>query len=92
VRTASRWLVIGWLLAALVLLGLDGRLPVFLALAMPASLLALGVRALVRQQRAPLIPDRPAIPERYRMADDLRHPIAEVVAVAEQEAETDDRR
>jgi hypothetical protein len=45
-------LLIGWLLAALLVLGIDGRLPAFLAWALPGSLLALGVDALVRQQRA----------------------------------------
>jgi hypothetical protein len=43
---------VGWLVAAL-LLGMDGRLPEFLAGAVPGSLLVLGVGALVRQQLAP---------------------------------------
>jgi hypothetical protein len=30
--------------------------------------------------------DRPTVPERYRVADDLRQPIVAVVAVAEHEA------
>jgi hypothetical protein len=30
--------------------------------------------------------DRPTVPERYRVADDLRQPIIAVVAVAEHEA------
>lgn len=88
-RTIGRWLVAGWLLAALVLLGGDGRLPVFLAWAAPISLLALAVGGLVRQQCAPSILDRPPRPLRYRVADDLRRPLAEVVAVAEQEATSD---
>jgi hypothetical protein len=50
-RTAGRWLVVGWLLAALVVLGMDGRLPAFLAWATLGSLLVLGADALVRQQR-----------------------------------------
>jgi hypothetical protein len=85
-RTAGRWLVAGWLLAALVLLGIDGRLLVFLAWAGPGSLLALALAALVRQQRAPSILDRPPLPERYRVANDLQQPLSVVVAVAEQEA------
>jgi hypothetical protein len=85
-RAAGRWLLAGWLLAALVLLGMDGRLPVFLAWAAPTSLLVLALGALVRQQLAPSILDRPPLPERYRVADDLQQPLSAVVAVAEQEA------
>jgi hypothetical protein len=85
-RTVGRWLLVGWLLIALALLGRDGRLPEFLAGALSGSLLALGVSALVRQQLAPSRYNRPALPERYRVADDLRQPIAVVVAVAEAEA------
>jgi hypothetical protein len=47
---------------------------------------ALALRALVRQQRAPSILDRPRLPERYRVADDLTQPIAVVVEAAEAEA------
>jgi hypothetical protein len=86
VRTAGRWLVVGWLLAALVVLGMDGRLPAFLAWATLGSLLVLGVDALVRQQLAPSRYNRPSLPERYRAADDLAEPLAVVVAVAEQDA------
>jgi hypothetical protein len=82
---AGSWLLIGWLLAALVLLGMDGRLPEFLAGAASGSLLAIGFGALVRQQLAPSRYNRPPLPERYRVADDLRQPIAAVVAVAEAE-------
>jgi hypothetical protein len=32
--------------------------------------------------------DRPPLPERYWVADDLRRPLDDVVAVAEQEAES----
>jgi hypothetical protein len=39
-------LLAGWLLAALLLLGMDGRLPVFLAWVLPGSLLVLGVGSL----------------------------------------------
>jgi hypothetical protein len=80
------WLLVGWLLAALLVLAVDGRLPVFLAGAVPGSLLLLGVGSLVRQQLAPSRYNQPALPERYRVADDLRRPLADVVAVAEQEA------
>ena len=79
-------LLAGWLLAALVVLGIDGRLPVFLAWVIPGSLLALGVRSLVRQQLAPSHYNQSSLPERYRVANDLREPIAVVVAVAEQDA------
>jgi hypothetical protein len=41
VRTVGRWLPAGWLLIALVLLAVDGRLLMLLAWAVPASLLAL---------------------------------------------------
>jgi hypothetical protein len=85
VRTAIG-LLAGWLLAALLVLGIDGRLPAFLALVLPGSLLVLGVDALVRQQRAPSPYTQPSLPERYRVADDLRRPLADVVAVAEAEA------
>lgn len=84
--TAGRWLLVGWLLAALVLLGIDGRLPEFLAGAASGSLLLLGLGALIRQQLAPSRYNRPPVPDRYRVADDLREPIAAVVAVAEREA------
>jgi hypothetical protein len=84
-RTVGRWLLVGWLLAALVLLGMDG-LPGFLAGAVFGSLLALGVGGLVRQQLAPSRYNGPSLPEPYRVADDLRQPIAVVVAVAEAEA------
>jgi hypothetical protein len=81
-------LLIGWLAPALLVLGIDGRLPAFLAWVVPGSLLVLGVDALVRQQRAPSPYTQPSLPQRYRVADDLRRPLAEVVAVAEQEAIT----
>jgi hypothetical protein len=85
-RRAGRCLLIGWLLAALVLLGMDGRLPEFLAGAASGSLLVLGLGVLIRQQLAPSRYNRPSLPERYRVADDLRQPIAAVVAAAEAEA------
>jgi hypothetical protein len=85
-RTAGRLLLLGWLRAALAVLGIDGRLPEFIAWAAPGSLLVLALVSLVRQQLAPSILDQRPLPERYRVADDLRQPIAAVVAVAEQEA------
>jgi hypothetical protein len=85
-RTAGRWLLVGWLLAALVLLGMEGRLPEFLVGAASGSLLVLGLWSLVRQQLAPSCYNRPPLPERYRVADDLRQPLTAVVAVAEAEA------
>jgi hypothetical protein len=85
-RTAGRVLVVGWLLAALVVLALDGRLPAFLGWAVPGSLLLLVADALVRQQLAPSRYNRPPLPHRYRVADDLRRPMVDVVAVAEREA------
>ena len=85
-RTTGRWLLVSWLVPALVMLSLDGRLTVFFAWATPITLLALGVGALVRQQRAPSFLDRPPLPYRYRVADDLGQPIAAVIAAAEHEA------
>ena len=79
-------LLAGWLVAALLALGIDGQLPAFLAWVVPGSLLVLGVDALVRQQRAPSPYTQPRLPERYQVADDLRRPLADVVAVAEAEA------
>jgi hypothetical protein len=87
-RTTGRLLLVGWLVAALGLLGMEGRLPEFLVGAVCGSLLLLGLSSLVRQQLAPSTLDRPVLPERYRVADDLRQPIAAVVAAAEQEAMT----
>jgi hypothetical protein len=87
-RTTGRFLLVGWLVAALGLLGMEGRLPEFLAGAVCGSLLLLGLSSLVRQQLAPSTLDRPVLPERYRVADDLQQPIAAVVAAAEQEAMT----
>jgi hypothetical protein len=86
-RTATG-LLTGWLLAALLLLAQAGRLPEYLAGAASGSLLVLGVGSLVRQQLAPSRYNRPALPERYRVADDLHQPLAMVVAVAEAEVST----
>lgn len=82
-RAVGRWLLVGWLLAALVLLGMGGRLPVFLGWAGTGSLLVFTVAGVVRQQLAPSMLARPALPERYRVADDLRQPIAAGAAAAE---------
>jgi hypothetical protein len=85
-RIAGRWLLLGWLLAALVLLGMDGRLPEFIAGAASGSLLALGLSSLVRQQLAPSRYNRPGLPKRYLVADDLGRPLVDVIAAAEREA------
>lgn len=82
---AAMWLVEASLLAAVALLAAQGALVPFVAAVMPASALALVLRALVRQ-RAPSICDRPLVPERYRVADDLTQPITVVVEAAEAEA------
>jgi hypothetical protein len=85
-RTTGRWLLVSWLVPALVMLGLDGRLPILFAWATPSTLLVLVVGVLIRQQRAPSFLDRPPLPYRYRIADDLGQPVAAVVAAAEHEA------
>jgi hypothetical protein len=82
----GRWLLLSWLVAALVMLSVDRRLPAFLIWVTPSTLLVLGVGALVRQQRAPSFLDQPPLPNRYRVADDLGQPIAAVIAAAEDEA------
>jgi hypothetical protein len=41
--TTGRWLLLSWLVPALVMLSMDRRLPVFLAWATPITLLVLGV-------------------------------------------------
>ena len=82
-------LLAGWLLAAVLLLAHDGRLPEYVAAAASGSLVVLGVAALIRWHRRPSAYCRQALPPlspRYRVADDLARPLAEVVAVAEQEA------
>jgi hypothetical protein len=50
---AGGWLVRLWLAAALLVLLLAGRLPEFLAVAAPATMLALAVGVEVRRQLAP---------------------------------------
>ena len=88
IRAAGRCLVAGWLLTALLLLGMEGRLFLSLILSAPVTLLVLGIGALIRQQCAPSLhfSTRPKLPDRYRVADDLRQPLESVIAVAEQEA------
>jgi hypothetical protein len=86
--TAGGVLLVGWLVAALVVLGMDGRLPAFLAIAVPGTLVLLGVGSLIHHQLTPSRYNQPNIPERYRVADDLRQPLAAVVAAAEHDATT----
>jgi len=83
---AALFLVLSWLLAAVALLAIQGMLLAWAGAAGAASLVGLGLRALVRQQRSPSLLDRPRVPERYRVADDLTQPLEVVVAVAEAEA------
>jgi hypothetical protein len=85
---AAMLVVVAWLLAAVALLAAQGMLVPYLLAIGAATLAGLGLRALVRQQLAPSILERPSLPERYRVADDLGQPIAVVVAVAEREAST----
>jgi hypothetical protein len=83
---AALLLVLSWLLAAVALLAIQGMLLAWAGAAGAASVVGLGLRALVRQQRAPSMVDRPPLPDRYRVADDLTQPLEAVVAVAEAEA------
>jgi hypothetical protein len=85
-------LLAGWLLAALLLLAHDGHLPEYLAGVASGSVVVVGGVALVRWHRRPSVychPSRPPLPERYRVADDLSRPLAELVSIAEQEAADD---
>ena len=84
---SAMFVVVAWLLVAVVLLAAQGVL-LYVEVTGVATLVWLGLRALVRQQRAPSMLERPPLPERYRVADDLRRPLDDVVAVAEQEAES----
>lgn len=83
---AALFLVVAWLLAAVAMLAAQGALVPYLAAVVPGSAVALTLRALVCQQRAPSILDRPRLPERYKVADDLAQPIAAVVEASEAEA------
>lgn len=80
-RTVGRWLVAGWLLTALGVLGIDGRLPGFPAWTAPISLLALiccaGTPAACVIDLGP-DPSAATLPG----GDADRRPLAEVVAVA----------
>jgi hypothetical protein len=71
-----------WLFVALILLMLDGRIGMFLILAMPSSVVLLIVVALIRDQRKASLLET----SRYRVADDLRRPLVEVVSEAEASA------
>lgn len=75
-----------WALLALALLAAAGLLAVFVVLGGVCWLLLAAGWSLLRQQLTPSRYCRPRLPERYRVADDLRRPLAEVVAVAELEA------
>jgi hypothetical protein len=77
--------VVAWLPTAVALLAARGALVSFLVAVLPGTAVALALRALVRQ-RASSILNRPRLPERYRIADDLTQPIAVVVEAAEAEA------
>ena len=83
---AAMLVVVAWLLAAVVLLAAQGMLVPYLLAVGAATLAGLGLRALVRQQRALSMLERPPVPERYRVADDVARPLADVVAAAEREA------
>jgi hypothetical protein len=85
-KTTCRLLVIGWLASALLVLWLDGRLDDFALWIVPGSVAVLVVVGVVRWQLAPSRYNRPPLPERYRVADDLDVPLCVVVAVAEHEA------
>jgi hypothetical protein len=85
-RAVGRWLVVLWLLAALVTLAMDGLLDDFALCMVPASSVVVGAGAVIRWQCAPSRYNRPSLPERYRAADDVTVPLAVVVAVAEREA------
>jgi hypothetical protein len=86
VRHPGWWPVLAaWALLGLALLAAAGLLAVFVVLGGVGWLLAAGW-SLLRQQLTPSRYCRPALPERYRVADDLRRPLAEVVAVAELDA------
>jgi threonine/homoserine/homoserine lactone efflux protein len=85
---AAMLVVVAWLLGAVALLAAQGMLVPYLVTLGAATLAGLGLRALVRQQRAPSMLEPAGLPDRYQVADDLGRPLAEVVAVAEREAST----
>jgi hypothetical protein len=87
VRGPGWWPVLAaWALLALALLAAAGLLAVFIVLGVACWLLLAAGWSLVRQQLAPSRYCRPRLPERYRVADDLRRSVAEVVAAAERDA------
>jgi hypothetical protein len=71
-----------WLIVALMLLILDGRIGLFIIIAMPTSAVLLIAVALIRDQRKASLMEA----TRYRIADDLRRPLVEVVSEAEEAA------
>jgi hypothetical protein len=88
VRQQPGWwpLLASWALLGLALLAAAGLLAVFVVLGGVCWLLLSAGWSLLRHQRAPSRYCRPGLPESYRVADDLRRPLAEVVAAAELEA------
>jgi len=78
--------VVAWLLAAVALRAVQRLLVGYLVAVGAGTLACLGLRALVRQQRAPSIIDRSRLPRRYRVADDITQPITAVIEAAEGEA------
>jgi hypothetical protein len=86
VKASGRVLVVAWLVAALLVLWLDGRLDDFVVWMVPSSALLVVVGAVIRWQRAPSRFNRPSLPDAYRLADDLAVPLVVVVEAAEREA------
>jgi hypothetical protein len=87
VRNPGWWPVLAaWALLGLSLLAAAGLLAVFIVLGGACWLLLAAGWSLVRWHRRPSLYCRPPLPPRYRVADDLTRPVAEVVAVAEREA------
>jgi hypothetical protein len=86
-RDPGWWPVLAaWALLGLALLAAAGLLAVFIVLGGACWLLLAAAWSLARQQLAPSRYNRAALPEPYRVADDLTWPLAEVVAAAEREA------
>lgn len=71
-----------WLIVALILLVLDGRLWLYCLVAVPTSVVVLIAVALIRDRVKPSLADR----VRYRVADDLNRPLLDVVTEAEAQA------
>ncbi len=89
-RNPGWWPVLGaWALLGLALLAAAGMLAAFVILGGACWVALSAGWSLVRWHRRPSLyckPSTPPLPARYRAADDLRQPIATVVAVAELEA------